>query len=467
LGSLKLPVPSPSNPAPVEARAKTALFMEGRLLLKNCAVFRADGRVRNGMAVVMEGNTIRRVAPDAQVPVLPGDWEVACRGRLVAPGLVDCHSHLVNGQLLPPSGHFLLLSPRDRLERMLRVARLLTDEDVEALTRFAAARALRDGVTLVVEHLSCQDVAGGLAAQARAAEGLGLRLVTGHATHSLDGTPQSEAWLEANAAFARERKKHPLVRGAIGFHASYTCDHSLLTHVARLSRELDVPTIFHLAESEDDLITTYSRHCQRVVPRLDALGLLNPRAIAAYARTLDSEEAGRLEESGTFVALAPRGARTLERGADPMDAALSRIHLVGLGTGGHGTLQEELLAALVSVLRISRSGRLPDVDGTLAHLLINGPAELCTRLYGLPSGNVEEGSLADLVVYDAVPPADPDTGYSPHLLGQMSRSPVAWTVVDGRVCVREGQLLGFDYVELARAATQALHRVWTRARLES
>jgi cytosine/adenosine deaminase-related metal-dependent hydrolase len=441
--------------------------MEGRLLLKNCAVFRADGRVRAGMAVVVEGSTIRRVAPDAQVPVLPGDWEVACRGRLVAPGLVDCHSHLVNGQLLPPSGYFLMMAPRERLERMLRVSRLLTTEDVEALTRFAAARALRDGVTLVVEHLSCQDVAGGLAAQARAAESLGLRLLISHATHSLDGAAQAEAWLEANADFTRRYREHPLVRGALGFHASYTCDAELLARVSRLSQELDVPTVFHLAESEDDLTATYSRHGQRVVPRLDALGLLGPRAIAGYARTLDSAEAVRLEQSGTFVALAPRGVRTLERGVDPMEAVLARIHLVGLGTGGHGTLQDELLAALVGVLRIARAGRLLDVDGTLAHLLVNGPAELCTRLFKLPSGNVEEGSIADLVVYDTVPPADPETGYSPHLLGQLSRARVAWTVVNGRVCVREGQLLGQDYVELSRAATEALHRVWTRAKLGS
>ncbi|MFP2925068.1 amidohydrolase family protein [Pyxidicoccus sp. 3LG] len=441
--------------------------MEGRLLLKNCAVFRADGRVRTGMAVVVEENTIRRVAPDAQVPVLPGDWEVACRGRLVAPGLVDCHSHMVNGQLLPATGYFLLMPPRERLERMLRVARLLTSEDVEHLTRFAAARALREGISLVVEHLSCQDVAGGLDAQARAAQDVGLRLVTSHATHSLDGAPQAETWLDANADFTRRHRDHPLVRGAIGFHASFTCDHSLLTRVSRLSRELDAPTVFHLAESEDDLATTYSRHGQRVVPRLDALGLLGPRAIAGYARALDSAEAGRLNDSGTFVALAPRGSRTLERGVDPMEAVVSRVQLLGLGTGGHGTPQDELNAAMEGVLRISRAGRLPDVDGTLAHLLINGPAELCTRLFDLPSGNVEEGSIADLVVYDSVPPADPETGYSPHLLGQMARSPVAWTVVNGRVCVREGQLLGHDYVELASAATDALHRVWTRARLGS
>lgn len=89
------------------------------------------------------------------------------------------------------------------------------------------------------------------------------------------------------------------------------------------------------------------------------------------------------------------------------------------GTGGHGTLQEELNAALVGMLHLARSGRMPDLDDSLAHLLISGPAELCTRLYGLPSGGVDEGSIADLVVYDAIPAADPETGYSPFLLGQL------------------------------------------------
>jgi cytosine/adenosine deaminase-related metal-dependent hydrolase len=257
------------------------------------------------------------------------------------------------------------------------------------------------------------------------------------------------------------------VRGVLGFHASYTCEDVLLTRLSRLRQENGASTLFHLAESEDDLTTTYAQFGRRVVPRLESLGLLGPHAIAGYARVVDSADAERLSATNTFVALTPRGTRTLEHGGDPMEAVLSRLHLMGLGTGGHGTLQEELLAATVGVLHIARSGRLPDPDSALSHLLVSGPAELCTRIFGGPSGGVEEGSLADLVVYDTVPAADPETGYSPHLLGQIAHSPVAWTLVNGRVCVREGQLLGVDYLDLAQAAAEALARVWSRARLSN
>ncbi|MDY7230571.1 amidohydrolase family protein [Hyalangium rubrum] len=440
--------------------------MEGRLLLKNCAVFRADGRVRTGMALVVQEGLIRRVAPDAEVPVLPGDWEVACRGRLVSPGLVDCHTHMVGGQLLPPTGNFLLRAPNNRLERRKHVASLLTVGEVEALTRFAIARALRDGITLAVEHLEAPaDVAGALTVQARAAEQLGIRLVTGHLTHSLSGEASARECLEGNTDFARRYRAHPLVRGALGFQSSHTCEEDLLRRIATLSEELDAPVLFHLADGQDDLTATYELYGKRVVPRLDELGLLSSRSIAARARTVDAGEARRLSDTGTFVAISPRAQLTAERIGDSLEALLTLPPLIGLGTSGQGTLWEEALAALVGLMRISRAGRLPDPDGMLAQLLVSGPAELCTRLYRLPSGGVEEGSIADLVVYDSVPTSDPETGYSPHLLGQLAQARVAWTIVNGRVTVREGQLLGADFVELAHAAAAALASVWNRASL--
>ena len=75
--------------------------MEGRLVLKDCSAYCSDGSLRSGSAVTIEDGRISNVAPDEQIPILPGDWEIACRGRLAMPGLIDCHAHLVGGQLSP------------------------------------------------------------------------------------------------------------------------------------------------------------------------------------------------------------------------------------------------------------------------------------------------------------------------------------------------------------------------------
>src|SRR5262245_65289509 len=108
--------------------------MEGRLLLKNCAVFSPDGRVMDRMAVVMDGERIAAVEKDELVPVRPGDWSANCEGRLLAPGLIDCHTHLVNAQVLPGSGELLLRSARARHELQRRLDAQLTATDVETLT---------------------------------------------------------------------------------------------------------------------------------------------------------------------------------------------------------------------------------------------------------------------------------------------------------------------------------------------
>ncbi len=438
--------------------------MEGRLVFKDCAVFHPDGRVRPRMAVVVADGQILRTADDKDVPVLPGDWEVRCRGRILAPGLVDCHCHLANAQLLPPSGELLMRTPQARGELQRRLDALLTAPDVEVLTAHALARAARAGVTLVVEHLSCPGaVSAGLEAQARAAERVGVRLVNSHATYSFDGEARAIARFEQNVDYAKRHGAHPLVRAGLGFQSSSTCGDELLRRIGRAREELGLGTHFHLGETDDDLTTTYALHSKRIVARLESFGLLGAGAVAAYARGVDRNESDRLARTRTLMALSPRSTLMVETGAGSLEALLAHENLVGLGSGGLGSLWEEMFCAFVNVLQISRVGRLLDPDGLMAQILIGGPAELCSMLYGLPSGTVEEGSIADLVLYDLVPPEHGSGEVAASLMMRLGQAPVAWTVVAGRVVVREGQLLGQDDLALAADAARVLSEVWARA----
>ena len=74
-------------------------------------------------------------------------------------------------------------------------------------------------------------------------------------------------------------------------------------------------------------------------------------------------------------------------------------------------------------------------------------AALQQASFGVPFGKVEPGYAADLVLWDAVP----GTGFT-LTLGKPVGALVAWVIVAGRVVVREGQLVGADYLALATAA---------------
>lgn len=438
--------------------------MEGRLLLKDCSLFRADGRVRSGMAVLIEGRTISAIGSDADFPALPGDWEVKCRGRLVTPGLVDCHTRLVGGMVMPWSGDLLLRSFHQRFSQEQRIETELTEGEVAAISACALARGLKQGVTMFVEHLHApRCVEAALTAQAQVAEKLGARLVNCHASNSLiDGAPGVEQ-VEANARYLEGRVTHELVRGAIGVRASFCSDDDVLRTAGRVKEALPIGAHFSLGESDDDLAFTWSRYGSRVVSRFERFGLLGGASVAAHARSIDRTEAARLAKSRTLVALTPRGALAVEGGsALGMEAVLVSQNLVGLGTGGTGSLTSELFASFTGVMALSRVGRMLDPDNLMAAFLIGGPAELNTMIFGLPSGSVDPGAIADLVVSDCVPPPD-SGGAAPHLLMQALNAPVAWTIVNGRVVVREGQLVGVDHVELQREASLALASVWARA----
>lgn len=438
--------------------------MEGRLLLKNCSVFRADGRVRSGMALRLEGSRIAEVAEDADLPALPGDWAVRCEGRLVTPGLIDCHTRLVGSQVTPWSAHHLLRPLDERCRLEAEVERRLTASEVEALTAVALARGLLRGTTFFVEHLhapSC--VEAGLSAQARAAERLGARLVNSHATTSQLGGRPGLAQLEENARYVASVKGRPLVRGAVGVASSFCADDELLRGVGRTKEELGVGAHFRMAEGDEDLALTWDRHGTRVVNRFETFGLLGGASVGAHARAIDRTEAQRLARSRTVIALSPRLTHTLEGGsALGMEAVLLGQNLVGLGTDGNGTLWEELASSFTGVMTLARSGRMLDPDNLMASFLVSGPSELCTMLFAQPSGTLDVGSLADLVVHDFVPPQE-TANFTPHLLMQLSQSRAAWTIVNGSVVVREGQLLAAPLLELERNAARALEAVWKRS----
>lgn len=74
---------------------KLARRPAGALAFRNAALF--DSRtasVRPGTTVVVEGDRIRSVGPDGQVPVPPGAEVIDAAGKTLLPGLWDMHVHL-------------------------------------------------------------------------------------------------------------------------------------------------------------------------------------------------------------------------------------------------------------------------------------------------------------------------------------------------------------------------------------
>ena len=70
-------------------------------LLINATLACVDGDTGYGLretaAILIEGSTIAWLGPMSECPSVAGAEIVDCENRLVTPGLIDCHSHLVYG----------------------------------------------------------------------------------------------------------------------------------------------------------------------------------------------------------------------------------------------------------------------------------------------------------------------------------------------------------------------------------
>jgi cytosine/adenosine deaminase-related metal-dependent hydrolase len=163
--------------------------MEGRLVLKNCVLPGPSGELLFRKAVTVEGERISEVADDDRTWIKPGDWQVSCNGRLVALGRVEGQAHLVSEQLWP----LLEMGQSPVVDGPVP-----TPTEMEALLAFGLARALREGVTHVSEHLPfLGDVEGALAAARKWASKLGIRMALSHASQDLDSGIEARRCLEA------------------------------------------------------------------------------------------------------------------------------------------------------------------------------------------------------------------------------------------------------------------------------
>ncbi len=398
--------------------------MEGRLLLKNCCVLRSGGALTRCQAVIIEGTEVTRVDADAAVRALPGDWVVACAGRLVMPGLVDCHSHLLSA---------------------VRGKGIAAPDEVASISGHALALGLRLGVTTHIEQLHAPGIVeAALRSQAAVAQRLGARLIHSHASTTV-------AELDANASAICEAKGG-VVRGSIGLGPSSKCDDVCLAHASKLQRELDCGVHLRLAENEHDLRVTFSRFGVQVASRLDTFGLLTARTVGAFARTLDGS--GVQLASARKTLLAP-WLDLQHRGG--FEAMLSSGVALGPCTAGQRTIWAAVASAAGAADTVARAGRVRQTDAIAWQMLFEGPSRLLNAVFGSKFGGVAAGQTADLVILDAVEAGDTLAW------DRLPLAPVAWTIVDGRVVVREGQLLGADFTQLASAAAQAVDAIWARA----
>jgi 5-methylthioadenosine/S-adenosylhomocysteine deaminase len=434
------------------------LVSGGEVLGADGTLARADVRVEDGV--------ITAVGSGLDAP--PGGEVLDARGRIVMPGLINAHMHSGENfnpglyENLPLDVWFVHSHQVTRSEPPSR-------EAIYVRTLLGAMLMLRSGTTAAVDFLyeAPEITLETLEPVVQAYRDAGLRatILLGVADKPFAASlplddPDSAAAREAppmalepimelaRAAVERWHEPDGLIGIGLGPSAPQRCTPELLDATLALAREKRLAWQTHVLETKSQAVASREWHGKSFVEVMDERGLLGPGTTLVHTVWLTDRDIELMTRAGCTAVHCLLSNLRLGDGVARLPALLRAGTRVALGTDGRGcdeTLDMFELAKMTALVHKVRGGDYhawPTARDALRMATAGG--SVCTG-HGERLGWIEEGAHADLVLLPRSSPAfaplhDPVRQL---VYGAPSRD-VETVVVDGRVVVRNGRVVGID-----------------------
>ena len=257
------------------------------------------------------------------------------RGKLLMPGLADCHMH-TGQQLL--KGRILDALPMIWTRIMLPFESTLTEERMELSAKLAALEMIKSGTTAFVDAGSYH-----MEAAAEVYVQSGLRGVLSASTMDEAGLPESiahtseEAIAQTDRLYERYHGKGNL-KVAYSLRSLISCSEELILSAAGRAKERHTLLQAHMNEYPNEVNFFLQRKHLRPVEYLESRGVLDENFVSAHSLLLSEREKQLLSERGVKVCHCPFS--NCGKAVPDTPALLGRKVCVGLGTDGaaHGGL---------------------------------------------------------------------------------------------------------------------------------
>jgi 5-methylthioadenosine/S-adenosylhomocysteine deaminase len=248
-------------------------------------------------------------------------------------------------------------------------------------------------------------------------------------------------------------------------HAPYTCDDNFLSASARRARDLDVGIHIHVAETAGQTQASLEERGITPIRVLEETGVLERPTILAHAVGATPGDIQLLAGRPAGVAHAPKTYLKLSMGTAPIVALREAGVPVGLATDGavsNNTLDVwESMRLMAMTQKLAQASPAVMTIPEVLHVATRGSAQVI----GLADqiGAVEPGYLADLILVDMngchVQPLHSVTA---SLVYATRASDVQTVIVDGKIVMRDRQLLTLNRAEIVEQVNQAMQRLARR-----
>lgn len=429
------------------------------LLIKNARVLVTMDETRREIpdgAVFIRDNVIEQVGASADLPQT-ADEVIDAAGHVVMPGLVNTHHHMYQSltRAIPAAQNGELFN---WLTNLYPLWSGLTAEMVHVSTLTAMAELILSGCTTSSDHLYIYPNDCKLDDSIEAAQKIGMRF---HASRGSMSVGQSKGGLppdrvvEEEGAILKDTQRlietyhdaspHAMQRIVVAPCSPFSVSQDLMKESAKLARSYGVSMHTHLAENVNDI--AYSREKFNMTPAeyAEDCGWVGPDVWHAHCVQLDDDGIYMFARTGTGIAHCPCSNMRLASGIAPIRKMLDRGVSVGLGVDGSASNDAgHMMGEVRQAMLLQRVGFGPDAMTARQALEVAtlGGAKVLNRD---DIGAIKPGMSADIVMFklDGIGMAgalhDPVAA-----LVFCTPQNVAYSIINGKVVVREGQLCTID-----------------------
>ncbi|WP_409268113.1 amidohydrolase [Providencia rustigianii] len=401
--------------------------------------------------VVINKNKIVAVGGPELASQYTAKKQLNVAGDIVMPGLINTHTHASMTVF-----RSLADDVPDRLHRYIfpLESKMVSRDMVRIGANLANVEMVKGGVTTYVDMYYFEDEV------AKTVDKIGLRAILGESVIKFPVADAKNADEGINYAvnFIQQYKDHSRITPAFAPHAPYTNTTEHLQKIAKLSQELNVPVMIHLAETDREQEEIAKRTgVKSPVQYMADIGALNNKVIAAHAIMVDEKDLDLLKQYDVGVAHNISANTKSAKGVSPVTRMLEKGIRVGLGTDGPmssntlTTMNELNLVGKIHKLENKDRSAMPPI--TVVELATKGSAKAIHMEDKL--GSLEIGKLADIIVVDTKSP-NMVPMYSPYaaLVYGANGSNVRHTIVDGNILMEERNVLTVDEKNIIKDAQQ-------------
>ena len=427
-------------------------------------------------SILVQDGLIASIGPAHTLPDT-ADEVIDARGHLVVPGLVNTHHHMYQSltRAVPAVQNAELFG---WLRGLYPIWAGLTPEMVRVSTQVAMAELLLSGCTTSSDHLYIYPNGVRLDDSIEAARAIGMRFV---ATRGSMSVGESAGGLPPDSLVEREdailidtqrliERYHDAAHGAmtqvgVAPCSPFSVSRDLMKTSAELARRYGVRMHTHLAENDHDVAYSLEKFGCTPAQYAQDLGWTGADVWHAHCVKLDEQGISLFAATRTGVAHCPCSNMRLASGIAPVRQMLNAGVPVGLGVDGSASndganmLAEARQALLLARLRKSLEAPHTNAQGRTLFGCDTAPMEMTARdalrlatrggaqvLGRSDIGQLAPGMCADLALFDLGTLGQAGGAVHDPVASLLlcASAQAAYTVVNGKIVVRQGQLATLD-----------------------